>query len=308
MKARTDKTLMVLTALFVGALAIVAGAISFSHMRELALGHDQLGWKSLAFPISVDGLEIVASLYLVAQRRAGRPTGWIPWVTLLVGTGASLAANVAVGGADPIGKALAGWPALSMLVSVKLLFSMFDHERVDQRTTVRDDQRTSPTVPDVPGTVQQAGRDDLAPSGTVPAERTNTPASSASGPTDRRSEPAPGQPGTPGGRAAPPDIRTVSHLIPAARAARVTLASDGRTLSRDNLANAMRDDGHGVSNERASFLLKILNAEHDLTAISTTSVLGQPSRSGRRQRDKVGPGVSPGSNPTDGRIDDVRMS
>jgi hypothetical protein len=38
-----------------------------------------------------------------APRRA--PTGWIPWVTLIVGT--SLAANVAVGGADPIGKALA---------------------------------------------------------------------------------------------------------------------------------------------------------------------------------------------------------
>ena len=140
-RTRTDKTLFIVTALFVGALAFVAGAISFSHMRELALHHDQLGWKSLAFPISVDGLEIVASLYLVAQRRAGRPTGPIPWVALIVGTLASLAANVAVGGADPIGKALAGWPALSMLVSVKLLFAMFDHESVDQRTTVADDQR-----------------------------------------------------------------------------------------------------------------------------------------------------------------------
>jgi hypothetical protein len=75
MKTRTDKTLMILTALFVGALAIVAGAISFSHMRELALDHDQLGWKSLAFPISVDGLEIVASLYLArrAAYRLGAP-------------------------------------------------------------------------------------------------------------------------------------------------------------------------------------------------------------------------------------------
>ena len=104
-RTQTDKTLFVLTALFVGALAFVAGAISFSHMRELALDHGQLGWKSYAFPVSVDGLEIVASLYLVAQRRAGRPTGWIPWVALVVGTAASLAANVAVGGADPIGKA-----------------------------------------------------------------------------------------------------------------------------------------------------------------------------------------------------------
>nr|WP_221375104.1 DUF2637 domain-containing protein [Actinoplanes polyasparticus] len=281
MKTRTDKTLMVLTALFVGALAIVAGAISFSHMRELALDHGQLGWKSLAFPISVDGLEIVASLYLVAQRRAGRPTGWIPWVTLLVGTGASLAANVAVGGADPIGKALAGWPALSMLVSVKLLFSMFDHEGVDQRTTVRDDQRTSPTVPDVPGTVQQAGRDDLAPSGTVPAGRTSEPAPSAPGTAERTSEPAPGRPGDTGTdnhAAAPLDIRPVSHLISAARAARVTLASDGRSLSRDNLADAMRDDGHGISNARASLLLKVLKAEQDVIPIGPSS--GRPRAEG----------------------------
>jgi len=277
MKTRTDKTLMILTALFVGALAFVAGAISFSHMRELATHHDQLGWKSLAFPISVDGLEIVASLFLVAQRRAGRPTGWVPWVALIVGTVASLAANVAVGGADPIGKALAGWPALSMLVSVKLLFAMFDHESVDQRTT----------VPDVPGTVRRTGRDDAAPSGTVPAERTNTPAPSATGPAARPADPtrgrsgtpgdaAPARTGDPGDRAAPLDIGTVARLIPAARAARAMLASDGRSLSRDNLADAMRDDGHGVSNERASLLLKILKAEQDVPAIGPASVRPRP--------------------------------
>jgi hypothetical protein len=107
MKPRTDTTLLILTAVFVSALAIVAGAVSFDHMRELAIKHDQTGWKAYAFPISVDGLEIVASLYLVAQRRAGLPTGPIPWVALIVGTAASLAANIAVGGADPIGKALA---------------------------------------------------------------------------------------------------------------------------------------------------------------------------------------------------------
>lgn len=276
-KTRTDKLLLILTALFVSCLAIVAGAISFAHMRELALDHNQPGWKSLAFPISVDGLEIVASLYLVAQRRAGRSTGWTPWVALIVGTAASLAANVAVGGADLIGKALAGWPAVSMLVSIKLLFSMIDHTRVDQRA-VRDDQGTSGVVPDVPGTVQQIGRDEPAPSGTVPGERTTDRAPSATGPADPPADAIadtpddagrfnPGRTGEPGHPAAPLDIRTVAHLIPAARAARATLANDGRSLSRDALANAMRDDGHGVSNERASLLLKILKAEKGVTSI-----------------------------------------
>jgi hypothetical protein len=288
-RTRTDKTLFIVTALFVGALAFVAGAISFSHMRESATHHGQLGWKSYAFPISVDGLEIVASLYLVAQRRAGRATGWIPWVALIVGTAASLAANVAVGGADPIGKALAGWTALSMLVSVKLLFAMIDHHTKDDQRTVRDDQRTSGTVPDAPGTVRQTGRDDAAPSGTVPTERTNTPAQSATGgPADRPADTTTGAPGDAaptrtsdrGDRAAPLDTRTVAHLIPAARAARARLASDGRSLSRDNLADAIRDDGHGVSNERASLLLKILKAEQDVTTIGPASVRPSPQETG----------------------------
>lgn len=90
MSGGTDRALRMLCGLTVAGLAIVAGAISFAHMRELALHHGQLGWKSYAFPVSVDGLEIVASLYLVAQRRAGRPAGWVPWVALVVGTLASL--------------------------------------------------------------------------------------------------------------------------------------------------------------------------------------------------------------------------
>jgi len=264
-KTRTDAVLMILTALFVAGLAVVAGAISFAHMRELATHHDQLGWKSYAFPISVDGLEIVASLYLVAQRRAGRPTGWIPWVALIVGTLASLAANVAVGGADPIGKALAGWPALSMLVSVKLLFSMFDHVESDQQT-VRDDQRPSAPVPAVPGPVPQTGRDGGPSSGTVPARRTDDRNPSATGPADRPTDPTPGRSGAPGDRAAPVDIRTVAHLIPAARAARAVLANNGRRLSPDALADAMRD-GYAVSNARAGLLVKILKAEEHVTPI-----------------------------------------
>jgi hypothetical protein len=36
-KTRTDRMLLIATAVFVGGLAIVAGMISFSHMRALAL-------------------------------------------------------------------------------------------------------------------------------------------------------------------------------------------------------------------------------------------------------------------------------
>jgi hypothetical protein len=241
-----NATLLILTGLFVAGLATVAGAISFAHMRDLALHHDQLGWKAFAFPVSVDGLEIVASLYLVTRHRAGRPTGWVRWVALVVGTLASLAANVAVGGHDVLGKALAGWPAVSMLAAVKLLFSMFEREDA------------------VPRTVRDGGSS----TGTVPAQRTDGTDSSATGAAGR----AAGRASDPGSRAAPADLRTVAHLIPAARAARQVLASDGRSLSRDNLADALRDGGRGVSNERASLLLRILKAEGTVTPLAPISV------------------------------------
>lgn len=44
------------------ALAGVAAAISYSHMRQLAQDDGQAGWHAHAFPLSVDGIEIVASL------------------------------------------------------------------------------------------------------------------------------------------------------------------------------------------------------------------------------------------------------
>ncbi|GIF71880.1 DUF2637 domain-containing protein [Asanoa siamensis] len=275
MRTRTDKMLLVLTAVCVAGLAIVAGAISFAHMRELAADHGQTGWKSYAFPISVDGLEIVASLFLVAQRRAGRPTGWVPWVALIIGTAASLAANVAVGGADPIGKALAGWPALSMLVSVKLLFAMFDAQD-SHRAVARDDQRTVPTVPDVAQSVRTADPDGVAEIETVPCHQVETRPSFETGPADVVGRAAEGIDGH-NKPASPSSVGTVAHLIPAARTARTRLAREGRSLSRDNLADALRDSGHGVSNERASLLVKILKAERDTTTIGPLSTPTHPA-------------------------------
>ena len=125
------------------------------------------------------------------------------------------------------------------------------------------------------------------PSGTVIDDRTDVPARTGTGPPDRPVDPptnapgdtgqqAPRATGDPGHRAAALDIRSVAHLIPAARAARATLAREGGSLSRDNLADAMRDAGRGVSNERVSLLLKIVKAEQDVTQIEAASVRPHP--------------------------------
>jgi hypothetical protein len=39
----------------------IAGALSYTHMRQLAQDHGQSGWHAHAFPLSVDGIEIVAA-------------------------------------------------------------------------------------------------------------------------------------------------------------------------------------------------------------------------------------------------------
>ena len=262
----TDKLTRAATVVTVAGLAVVAGAISFSHMAALALVHGQTGWKSSAFPVSVDGLELVSSLYILAQHRAGRRSGVLPWAALLVGTAASLAANVAVGGHDPVGRALAGWPAISLLVSIKLLFSMFDHAKEDQRTG-RDDQRTVPDGPPVPGTDRRTVPAQAGPSRTTTGPGTITPG--PAGPDAARAPGSPdgqARPGASGRGGAPVDLREVAHLIPAARAARAVLANNGRRLSPDALADAMRD-GYAVSNARASLLLRILKAEENVTTL-----------------------------------------
>jgi hypothetical protein len=92
---RADSGIRVAAGVTVAALAGIAGAISYSHMRELAAAHGEAGWQAHTFPLSVDGIEIVASLVLLADRRTGRVSGRLPWADLATGTTASLAANIA---------------------------------------------------------------------------------------------------------------------------------------------------------------------------------------------------------------------
>ena len=75
---RADKWISRAATATVAGLAGIAGAISYSHMRQLAAAHGDTGWHAHAFPLSVDGVEIVASLVLLADYRAGRTSGWLP--------------------------------------------------------------------------------------------------------------------------------------------------------------------------------------------------------------------------------------
>jgi hypothetical protein len=254
------------TATVVG-LAGIAGAISYSHMRELAQEHGQAGWHGHAFPLSVDGIEIVASLVLLADRRASRRSGWLPWAALVIGTAGSLAANVATAGPATISRLIAGWPALALLIAVKLLSGLLD------RDTAR-----RPAVPVAVPSHGLGGDAVLGDDASVPACRPrparppgrrvpgrdhslSPPLQSGSVPPARRGVAAGLRAAGPSAAAGPGTAPGVAAMLPAARAARDGLHRDGLPVTRDALAARLRQDGHPVRNSRLTPLLQALRSE-----------------------------------------------
>ncbi|MFF0694390.1 DUF2637 domain-containing protein [Streptomyces tendae] len=96
--------------------AVIAGALSFAHLHDLAEAAGQTGWKAWAYPVSVD-------LLLVAVwRRLRTERSKLAWFWFLVALVASLGANIATAGLLDLDHVpawlrilVAGWPALAFL-------------------------------------------------------------------------------------------------------------------------------------------------------------------------------------------------
>ena len=170
---RADKWISRAATATVAGLAGIAGAISYSHMRQLAAAHGDTGWHAYAFPLSVDGVEIVASLVLLADRRAGRKSGWLPWAALTVGTAASLAANIATADTGAVSRIIAGWPAVALLIAVKLLSGILEHRAAaDQPAAALPGHPDMPSGPADPLATRPGSDGSRAdrPGGTVPGD------------------------------------------------------------------------------------------------------------------------------------------
>ena len=109
-------------------VALVAAVASYEHMRALAELAGE-GWRSWLLPLSVDGLAVAASMTMFVRRRAGLPAGALAWVALLLGLGASLAANVAAADPTVVGRLVAAWPPVGLLVSYELLLQQTNGTR-----------------------------------------------------------------------------------------------------------------------------------------------------------------------------------
>ncbi|MBT2379068.1 DUF2637 domain-containing protein [Streptomyces sp. ISL-111] len=138
--------------------AVIAGALSFAHLHDLAAAAGQDGWKAWAYPISVD-------LLLVAAWRRLRSEGpsRLAWCWFLIALFASLGANVATAGfldlAHPPAWLLfgiAGWPALAFLGGTLLAHS---------HTTEDPEPEPVPSAPAAPEPTPEVERE------TAPAPR-----------------------------------------------------------------------------------------------------------------------------------------
>ncbi|MHC8562764.1 MULTISPECIES: DUF2637 domain-containing protein [Streptomyces albidoflavus group] len=105
--------------------AVIAGALSFAHLHDLAAAAGQDGWKAWAYPVSVD-------LLLVAAWRRMRTTAdnRAAWAWFIIALAASLGANVATAGLLDLDDVpawlrilVAGWPALAFLGGTLLVHS-----------------------------------------------------------------------------------------------------------------------------------------------------------------------------------------
>ena len=96
----SDFWIRLATVISVVLLAVIAAVVSFGHMRELALRHGEARWSATLIPLSVDGMVVAASMSVLLASKMGRRGEWLPWALLIVGSLASLSANVAVANPD----------------------------------------------------------------------------------------------------------------------------------------------------------------------------------------------------------------
>ena len=102
-----------------GMLALIAGTVSYLHMHLLVELHGQPGWVAALIPLSVDGMIVAASTTLLVDSRGGW-RGGLPWILLVIGSFASLAANVAVAEPTMTGRMIAAWPSFSLIAAYEL--------------------------------------------------------------------------------------------------------------------------------------------------------------------------------------------
>jgi hypothetical protein len=112
------------TVVAVVAVAGIAAAVSYRHMRAVALGHGEDPANAAVIPLSVDGLIVAASMSLLHASRAGRKPPALAYALLVAGSAASLAANVIHAEPGMVARVIAAWPPFALIGAYELLMRM----------------------------------------------------------------------------------------------------------------------------------------------------------------------------------------
>jgi hypothetical protein len=102
-------------------VAGIAAVVSYQHMHELAVRHGESWLGATLIPLAVDGMIVASSMSVLHASRCGRRGGALPWVLLLVGSLASLGANVAVADPTLIARIIAAWPSFALIGAYEML-------------------------------------------------------------------------------------------------------------------------------------------------------------------------------------------
>ncbi|MDX3530958.1 DUF2637 domain-containing protein [Streptomyces sp. ID05-39B] len=134
--------------------ALIAAALSFAHIHDVAVAAGQDGWKAWAYPVSVDLLLVAAWRRL----RSGSAKG-AAWCWFVIALAASLGANVATAGLLDLGNVpawlrilVAGWPAVAFLGGTLLAHSA--PKTADDVEVIEDQEHEPDPEPPVPPAIE----------------------------------------------------------------------------------------------------------------------------------------------------------
>ncbi|KKD05529.1 DUF2637 domain-containing protein [Streptomyces sp. WM6386] len=132
--------------------ALIAAALSFAHIHDIASAAGQDGWKAWAYPVSVDLLLVAAWRRL--RSGEAKASGWCWFVIALA---ASLGANVATAGLLDLDQVpawlrilVAGWPAVAFLGGTLLAHSSPTTKPANDTEVIEDQEDAPEPTPEPP--------------------------------------------------------------------------------------------------------------------------------------------------------------
>ncbi|MEV6050388.1 DUF2637 domain-containing protein [Streptomyces sp. NPDC052107] len=132
--------------------AVIAAALSFAHLHDIASAAGQAGWKAWAYPISVDLLLVAAW-----RRLRSGDTKAAGWCWFIIALTASLGANVATAGLLDMHQVpswlrilVAGWPAVAFLGGTLLAHTAPKPQTDTDEGAIEDQEDDPEPAPEAP--------------------------------------------------------------------------------------------------------------------------------------------------------------